>query len=252
MITFEAYLVRLRMPRTCLRCREYPSRARVHLMSMEEWHDWQVWGRCTNQLLKYTGYQHLLQRYCRYIRHFWSSPLQKKKTKIKLLKNVVHTHRCTRRGGGGGAEQVPNHYEPPGQNCSIVSQICLIFVSNCFKRSQFCLKHVSDKMSQFGLNLRPFWHLRHNWDCPSLRAIWEQFETFSALSKRCQKGLKHVSKRDLGDLVDRWWIDGLFRYLVFKFKLYDFTIRIVWYNTIASYYLLVTCNQLYCIICLHS
>ena len=34
---------------------------------------------------------------------------------------------------------------------------------------------------------------------------------------------------DLGDLVDRWWIDGLFRYLVFTFKLYDFTIRIVWY-----------------------
>ena len=48
------------------------------------------------------------------------------------------------------------HYEPPGQNVSIVSQICLIFVSNCLKRSQFCLKHVSDKMSQFGLNLRPF------------------------------------------------------------------------------------------------
>ena len=49
-----------------------------------------------------------------------------------------------------------SHYEPPGQNDSIVSQICLIFVSNCLKRSQFCLKHVSDKMLQFGLNLRPF------------------------------------------------------------------------------------------------
>ena len=48
------------------------------------------------------------------------------------------------------------HYEPPGQNVSIVSQICLILVSNCLKRSQFCLKHVLDKMSQFGLNLRPF------------------------------------------------------------------------------------------------
>ena len=54
------------------------------------------------------------------------------------------------------------HCEPPGQNVSIVSQICLILVSNYLKRSQFYLKHVSDKMSQFGLNLRPFLHLRHN------------------------------------------------------------------------------------------
>ena len=51
---------------------------------------------------------------------------------------------------------IPNHCEPPGQNVSIVSQMCLILVSNCLKRSQFYLKHVSDKMSQFGLNLRPF------------------------------------------------------------------------------------------------
>ena len=48
-----------------------------------------------------------------------------------------------------------------------VSQICLILISNCLKRSQFCLKHVSDKMTQFGLNLRPFWLL--------LRANWEFF-----------------------------------------------------------------------------
>ena len=66
---------------------------------------------------------------------------------------------------------------------STVSQICLIFVSNCLNRSKICLKHVSDKMSQFGLNLRPFWHLRHNWDCPYLRAIWD---IFPVLSKRCQ------------------------------------------------------------------
>ena len=79
------------------------------------------------------------------------------------------------------------HYEPPGQNISIVSQICLILVSNCLKRSKFCLKHVSDKMSQFGLNLRPFWHLRYNWDCPYLRAIWDIF-------LRCQKSVKKVSK----------------------------------------------------------
>ena len=82
------------------------------------------------------------------------------------------------------------HYEPPGQNVSIVSQICLIFVSNCLKRSQFCLKHVSDKMSQFGLNLRHFWHLRHNLRLPlfesNLRAIWDIF-------LRCQKGVKKVS-----------------------------------------------------------
>ena len=51
---------------------------------------------------------------------------------------------------------INHHYEPPGQNVSIVSQICLILVSNCLKRSQFSLKYVSDKMSQFGLNLRPF------------------------------------------------------------------------------------------------
>ena len=57
------------------------------------------------------------------------------------------------------------HYEPHGQNVSTVSQICLILVSNCLKISQFYLKHVSDKISQFGLNLRPFWHLlRANWD----------------------------------------------------------------------------------------
>ena len=94
---------------------------------------------------------------------------------------------------------LPLHYEPPGQNVSIVSQICLILVSNCLKRSQFCLKHVSDKMSQFGLNLRPFWHLRYNWDCPYLRAIWDIF-------LRCQKSVKKVSKISqkgiLGDLVD--------------------------------------------------
>ena len=47
-------------------------------------------------------------------------------------------------------------YEPPGQNVSTVSQISLKLVSNCLKRSQFSLKYVSDKMSQFGLNLRPF------------------------------------------------------------------------------------------------
>ena len=89
------------------------------------------------------------------------------------------------------SERSSFHCEPPGQNVSIVSQICLILVSNCLKRSQFYLKHVSDKMSQFGLNLRPFWHLRHNWDCPHLRAIWEQFETLFCV-------VKMVSKRDLG------------------------------------------------------
>ena len=100
------------------------------------------------------------------------------------------------------------HYEPPGQNVSIVSKICLILVSNCLKRSQFCLKHVSDKMSQFGLNLRPFWHLRHNWDCPYLRAIWEQFETFfcvvKKVSKRSQTCLKKGFGGFSGSMVDRW------------------------------------------------
>ena len=95
--------------------------------------------------------------------------------------------------------EINMHYEPPGQNVSIVSQICLILVSNCLKRSQFCLKYVSDKMSQFGLNLRPFWafeiQLRLSLFESNLRAIWWHF---SALSKRCQKGLKNVSKRDLG------------------------------------------------------
>ena len=120
------------------------------------------------------------------------------------------------------------HYEPPGQNVSIVSHnlsnLCLKLLK---KISNFVSNMISDKMSQFGLNLRPFWHLRHNWvHAP----IWEQFEMQCwDIFLRCQKGLKHVSKRDLGDLVDRWWIDGLFRYLVFTFKLYDFTIRIVWY-----------------------
>ena len=49
-----------------------------------------------------------------------------------------------------------SHYESPGQNYSPVSQISLKLVSNCLKRSQFSLKYVSDKMSEFGLNLRPF------------------------------------------------------------------------------------------------
>ena len=48
------------------------------------------------------------------------------------------------------------HYEPLGQNVSTLSQISLKLVSNCLKISQFSLKYVSDKMSQFGLNLRPF------------------------------------------------------------------------------------------------
>ena len=73
-------------------------------------------------------------------------------------------------------------------------------------------------------------------------SIWSQFETFltieiqlrlslfesnlrhfSALSKKCQKGLK----KGFGEIQ---WMDGLFRYLVFTFKLYDFTIRILWYK----------------------
>ena len=41
-----------------------------------------------------------------------------------------------------------------------MSLLCLKLVQSlsqiALKRSQFCLKHVSDKMSQFGLNLRPF------------------------------------------------------------------------------------------------
>ena len=48
------------------------------------------------------------------------------------------------------------HYEPLGQNVSTVSQISLKLVSNYFNRSQYSLKYVSDKMSQFGLILRPF------------------------------------------------------------------------------------------------
>ena len=49
-----------------------------------------------------------------------------------------------------------SHYEPPGHNVSIVTQISLKLVSNCLKRSQFSLKYVSDKMSQFAFNFRPF------------------------------------------------------------------------------------------------
>ena len=145
------------------------------------------------------------------------------------------------------------HYEPPGQNVSIVSQMCLIFVSNCLKRSQFCLKHVSDKMSHFGLNLRPFWHLRHNWDCPYLRAIWEQFEKFfcvvKKVSKRSQTCLKKGFGGFSGSMVDRWSFQVPSLYIqTLLFHNYNCMV----YSTIASYYLLVTCNQLYCIICLHS
>ena len=92
------------------------------------------------------------------------------------------------------------HYEPPWQNVSIVSQIWLILVSNCLKRSQICLKYVSDKMSQFGLNLRPFWHLRYNWDCPYLRAIWEQFETFFCVVKKVSKRSQKCLKKGLGGI----------------------------------------------------
>ena len=86
------------------------------------------------------------------------------------------------------------HCEPPGQNVCIVSQIFLILVSNCFKRFSILSQTCLGQMSQFGLNFRPFWHLRHNWDCPHLRAIWEQFETVfcvvKMVSKRSQKCLK--------------------------------------------------------------
>ena len=122
--------------------------------------------------------------------------------KCTVPQNTMWISRVIPRGG------YSRHYEPPGQNVSIVSQICLIFVSNCLKRSKFCLKHVSDKMSQFGLNLRPFWHLRHNWDCPYLRAIWEQFETFfcvvKKVSKRSQTCLKKGFGGFSGSMVDRW------------------------------------------------
>ena len=101
------------------------------------------------------------------------------------------------------------HYEPPGQNVSIVSQICLILVSNCLKRSQFCLKHVSDKMSQFGLQFETFLTFETQLRLPLFE---EQFESnlrhFSALSKRCQKGLQTCLKKGFGgfsgSMVDRW------------------------------------------------
>ena len=86
------------------------------------------------------------------------------------------------------------HYEPSGQNVSTVSQICLILVSNCFKRSQFCLKHVSDKMSQF-VSILDFFDI---WDTIETALIWEQFESnlraIWDFFLRCQKGVKKVSK----------------------------------------------------------
>ena len=83
------------------------------------------------------------------------------------------------------------HCEPLGQNVSIVSQICLILVSNCLKRSQFYLNMSRTKclnLSQFETFLTFETQLR-----------LPPFESnYSALSKWCQKGLKNVSNRDLG------------------------------------------------------
>ena len=102
------------------------------------------------------------------------------------------------------------------------SNLCLKLLKKISILSQTCLGQNVSIWSQFETFLTFETQLRLPLFKSNLRAIWDIF-------LRCQKGLKHVSKRDLGDLVDRWWIDGLFRYLVFTFKLYDFTIRIVWY-----------------------
>ena len=89
----------------------------------------------------------------------------------------------------GGANVM--HYEPPGQNVSIVSQICLILVSNCLKRSQFCLKYVSDKMSQFETFLT--FEIQ-------LRATWEQFETFFCVVKKVSKRSQKCLKKGFGGI----------------------------------------------------
>ena len=105
---------------------------------------------------------------------------------------------------------------------SNLSNLCLKLLKKISILSQTCLGQNVSIWSQFETFLTFETQLRLPLFESNLRAIWDIF-------LRCQNGLKHVSKRDLRDLVDRWWIDGLFRYLVFTFKLYDFTIRIVWY-----------------------
>ena len=100
---------------------------------------------------------------------------------------------------------------PPAQevmNIPDKMSLCVSNLSNLglklLKKISILSQHVSDKMSQFGLNLRPFWHLRHNWDCPYLRAIWEQFVTFFCVVKK----VSNMSQRGFGgfsgSMVDRW------------------------------------------------
>ena len=116
----------------------------------------------------------------------------------QLADRIVEVHVSSSPGisnisstNAAAAPSPQSHCEPPGQNVSIVSQICLILVSNCLKRSQFYLKHVSDKMSQFETFLTFETQLR-------LPPFESNLRHYSALSKWCQKGLKNVSKRDLG------------------------------------------------------
>ena len=88
--------------------------------------------------------------------------------------------------------------------------------------SQTCLGQNVSIWSQFETFLTFETQLRLPPFESNLRAIWD-------IILRCQNGVKKVSKRSQMGFGGIKWMDGLFRYLVFTFKLYDFTIIILWY-----------------------
>ena len=84
------------------------------------------------------------------------------------------------------------------KNVSIVSQIGLIFVSNCLKKisilSQTCLGQNVSIWSQFETFLT-FWDTIET--APYLRAIWEQFETFFCVVKKGVKKVSNMSQKGI-------------------------------------------------------
>ena len=88
------------------------------------------------------------------------------------------------------------HYEPPRQNVTIVSQICLILVSNCLKDLNF----VSNMSRTKCLNLVSIWDLFDIWDAIETVPIWEQFETFFCVVKKVSKRSQKVLKKGFGGI----------------------------------------------------
>ena len=83
----------------------------------------------------------------------------------------------------------PSQYEPPGQNVSTVSQICLILVSNCLKRSKNLSQTCLGQNVSFGSQFETFLTFETQLRLPLFESNL-RFCVVKKVSKRSQKCLK--------------------------------------------------------------